>query len=514
MKLRRALPLLPMLAATAACGGATPPTMEGRDGMLSRTAVAQKCEEAAAGHDKPFLVEWDATDLASFEARAKQHTVFVKYTGCDLEVLYECKDETNATAFGTYGVPQPTSGTRQGFDIENEGDLYANLPLGAAKLGGKVSAGEALHLEYFVSAVATASRDSIYRGELKPHAGCAEATHYVWAYNLGAFELASASSQSAEVDGSVAGFGAGGSRKNKESSLGKGGDLASCLTNDQRSCRVPIRLALRAIKEGDHPASAAPAGPPPGAAPASAHAATVQAQLEQAKATQNANTVYLEANAKFFEDHDGKQCLARLDRALAIDSRVTDVPGGGYMRLRSLCTMAVGQCDEGKSMLLVMLKGQDTKRIETDAELDKKVRMEANGLCPSSTAKTDEERLSRLAREVSKQAAAGDAKGAKAHFATIEKLIPVLKEQSRKFDRSTEAGKNDSMFAHRAANAGEGALDQIVKAVAKVEGCAAALPLYKRAYRLKLPGMKPESVDKVAADSWKTSIDLKQIECK
>ncbi len=513
----RALTLVPSIAALAltACGGATPPTMEGKDGMLSRTAVAQKCEEAAEGHEKPFLVEWDATDLASFEARSKQATVFVKYTGCKLEVLYECKDETNATAFGTYGVPQPTSGTRQGFDIENEGDLYANLPLGAAKLGGKVSAGEKLHLEYFVSAVATASRDSVYRGELKAHAGCAEATHYVWAYNLGAFELASASNQSAQVDGSVAGFGAGGSRKNKESSLGQGGDLESCLTNDQRSCRVPIRLALRNIKDGDHPGGASPmAGPPPGSAPASAHAGTVKAQMESAQATQNAVGLYIEANGKFHEDYDGKHCLARLDRAMQIDSRVTDMPGNGYMRLRALCTMAVGQCDEGKNILRTMLKGQDTKRVGTDVEFERTVRNEANRLCPASTAKTDEEKLTRLSREVSKQAEAGDARGAKVHFATIERLIPQLQEQSKKFDRNTEAGKDDSQFAHRASLAGKGALRAIVHAVAKVEGCPAALPLHQRAYRLDLPGMKAESVDKIASENWKTQIDLKHVTCK
>jgi hypothetical protein len=516
MRTSRLLCLVPMIAgAAAACGGSTPPTMEGRDGMLSRTAVAQKCEEAAEGHEKPFLVEWDATDLASFEARSKQATVFVEYTGCKLEVLYECKDETNATAFGTYGVPQPTSGNRQGFDIENEGDLYANLPLGAAKLGGKVSAGEKLHLEYFISAVATASRDSVYRGELKAHPGCAEATHYVWAYNLGAFELASSSSQSAEVDGSVAGFGAGGSRKNKESSLGKGGDLESCLTNDQRSCRVPIRLALRRIKDGDHPGGASPtAGPPPGGAPPSAHAATHQAMAEQGKAMQNAVGLYTEANGKFHEDHDGKQCLARLDRAMQIDSRVTDMPGSGYMRLRALCTMAVGQCDEGKNMLRTMLEGQDTKRIGTDVEFETKVRNEANQLCPSSTAKTDEEKLTRLSREVSKQAAAGDAKGAKVHFATIEKMVPQLQEQSKKFDRSTEAGREDSQFAHRSVQAGKGALRAIVLAVAKAEGCPVALPLYQRAYRLDLPGQKPETVDKVAAEAWKTQIDQKSVVCK
>src|SRR5678816_3375350 len=78
--------------AIAGCGGAPPPTMEGRSGMLSRTAVAQKCGEAAQGHDRPFVVEWDATDLASFEAKAARDTIVVKYEGCKIDVLYGCSD--------------------------------------------------------------------------------------------------------------------------------------------------------------------------------------------------------------------------------------------------------------------------------------------------------------------------------------------------------------------------------------------------------------------------------------
>ncbi len=117
-----------------ACGGASNvnPVMQGREGMLSETAIAKKCEEAKEGHDRPFVVEWDATDLASFEATAQQRTLFVKYDGCSLKVLYECRDPVAISRFGTYGPPQFTSGTVQGFDIKNEGELYAKLPL----LGG------------------------------------------------------------------------------------------------------------------------------------------------------------------------------------------------------------------------------------------------------------------------------------------------------------------------------------------------------------------------------------------
>src|SRR5262249_18309923 len=118
----------------------------GREGMLSTTAVAQKCREAAKGHDRPFVVEWDATDLATFEAKAARDTVFVRYDGCNLEVVDGCADAVSPGRFGAYGTPQFTSGTTQGFDVKNQGELYAKLPLGAASLSGKVAAGETLHL--------------------------------------------------------------------------------------------------------------------------------------------------------------------------------------------------------------------------------------------------------------------------------------------------------------------------------------------------------------------------------
>jgi hypothetical protein len=140
--------------------------------MLSQTAVAQKCDAAAKSHARPFVVEWDATDLASFEAKAQSNTLFVHYEGCNIDVLYECKDPNIHAKFGNFGVPQFTSGTIQGFDIKNEGDLYAKLPLGAATLQGRVSAGETLHLKYFVSGVAMSSRDTLYRGEIQSVPGC------------------------------------------------------------------------------------------------------------------------------------------------------------------------------------------------------------------------------------------------------------------------------------------------------------------------------------------------------
>ncbi|RYZ60681.1 MAG: hypothetical protein EOP08_14535, partial [Proteobacteria bacterium] len=239
-----------LVSAFLACGGrGVNPAMQGKEGMLSETAIAKKCEAAKEGHDRPFVVEWDATDLSSFESAARQRTLFVKYEGCSLKVLYECRDPNVVARFGAYGPPDFTSGTVQGFDIQNQGELYAKLPLGAATLSGKLEEGEALHLKYFVSGVATSTRESIYRNELASAGGCDGATHFVWGYNLGAFELDTRSKTAAEAEGSMAGVGtAGGKGSREQSAVARGGDIASCSTQDQRGCRVPIRLSLRAIR--------------------------------------------------------------------------------------------------------------------------------------------------------------------------------------------------------------------------------------------------------------------------
>jgi hypothetical protein len=198
----------------AGCAGGVPaPTMEGRQGMLSRTAIAQKCEAAAEGHDRPFVIEWDATDLATFEAKARQTTIVVRYEGCELVPLYDCTSASSIGTFGAYGVPELTSGTLQGFDVKNQGELYAKLPLGAASLSGRLEAGESLHLAYFVSGLASSSRDSLYRVDVDQHPACRDATHFVASYALGAFELSSSANSAGSAEAS--GFGAelGGSRR-------------------------------------------------------------------------------------------------------------------------------------------------------------------------------------------------------------------------------------------------------------------------------------------------------------
>lgn len=476
-----------------ACGGGVNPAIQGREGMLSQTAIAKKCEEAKEGHDRPFVVEWDATDLSSFEAAARQRTMFVRYEGCSLKVLYECRDPNLAQRFGAYGQPELTSGTVQGFDIKNQGELYAKLPLGAASLSGKLEEGEALHLKYFVSGVATNTRESIYQNEIAHAVGCEGATHFVWGYNLGAFELDTQSRTQASVGGSYAGIGAGANGSREQASVARGGDIGTCTTQDQRGCRVPIRLALRPIRPGDNPLDQPGGG--------AVVAGIVAHANEQTTAMNAANEAFNNASRLFNEAHDGVGCLKQLDRALAIDPRNSEHRGVRFLYPR--CLMRAGQCDEGMKRQRELLASEDAKRLKSDATLDHEVLDDANRECPSSTAKNDVDFALRAARELSEAAQAKNTDECRAGF---DKLHP----KARKAVDDAHKMRVDSKWSPNTNPIGS-SLQAASKCIAEGGSCAEGLKYYKQWYCFQL---RDKGCEKIAVESWETQKKLGHLTCK
>lgn len=474
--------------------------------MLSQTAIATKCEEAKEGHDRPFVVEWDATDLSSFEAAAHQHTMFVKYEGCSLKVLYECRDPNVVARFGAYGPPQFTSGGVQGFDVKNQGELYAKLPLGAATLSGRLEEGESLHLKYFVSGVAQNTRESIYEGELaSASGGCAGATHFVWGYNLGAFELDTTSKTAAEAAGSMAGIGAAGAKGSRESAnVGRGGEISSCTTQDQRGCRVPIRLSLRPIRAGENPldkpgamaAGAAAAGNAPPGLPSG-----MQESLNAAEASREA---IAEASRLVNESHDGVGCLKLLDKAQALDPRAAD--NRGLQFAYPVCLMRAGQCEEGIKRQRELLASEDPKRFKTDEKLDGEARNKANRECPSSTAKNAIDFALRAGHELSDAARAKNTKACKTGF---DKLFGKLKEAEdeyralRKSSQTSEVSSPSTVVS---------TLGAAVKCIAEGSSCKEALSYHVRQYCYQL--RNTTNCERIATENWETKKKLGQLTCK
>lgn len=353
----------PLLAFTAfgsvivACGGSmpsipagTPSRASGQSSLMDKTVAGQnKCNSKSA--DRPFIIEWDATDLSQFESVTSNDIVFVRYEGCELHVIDSCRNDSVKGALGAYKTVDWTSGSVEKMDISNEGELYAKLPLGAATLGGRVSAGEQFHMEYFVSGVRTATRPVVYRADLDTVAGCKGATHFVYAYQLGAFALGSKKNINAEATATVWGFGGGGSSKQANAAEKRAGVLESCRgesAKETQTCKAPIRLTLREIDGGSDPdAKAALAPETPDALNL---AGKVDAKMKRnEKAQGHVDAARAKSNAR-----DGKGCLAELNAADKLDPRpgvVSTNPGSYWSSMRANCLMMSGQCPAGRQLM-------------------------------------------------------------------------------------------------------------------------------------------------------------------
>lgn len=392
---------------SAACGGPQAPQT---GGLADDTAIGKnRCADAATSQLRPFIVEWDATDLASFESKASRDIIFVKYEGCDLTVLEGCSDAGIPGKYGRYQPPVFTSGTLEGFDIKTEDELYAKLPLGVASFGGRLSMGESLKLSYYVTGTAAASRESISQAEIAKNPKCAQATHFVSSYNLGAFELDSRKATEAEAEVGVGDIGGGGSHKRDEKNLKRGGDMADCKTQSQRACRVPIRVVLQSLGAGAESSDVAGSATPP---PPPAYEQTPAAQAMALR----------QSATKKRDNGDGVGCLADLDRADTIDAQRTDET----LYTRALCEMQAGQCESGKKKYREFTASIDKDRKLTDKQLDERTAAAANTYCTTASGGNPTERITRATAAISQASARGDTARCVEEAEGMLKLLPKL----------------------------------------------------------------------------------------
>lgn len=324
--------------------------MSATSGAYEKTFAGQNtCNPKT--HERPFVIDWDATDRSLFQARSASDVVVVKYEGCKLELLDACRDDAVKGTLGSYRTPEWTTGGLETIDVQSEAELYAKLPLGVATLGARVVSGEKFHMEYYVAGVRTATRDAVYRADLDKIKGCAGATHFVYAYNLGAFALGSSKSMKGSTEGSVYGFGAGGSSSSQSSAEKKAGELPACRADSAKEidgCKAPIRLVLRAIQDGESPDVAAAIAKEDDAAKNLAGKLKAETEGDK-KAAAHFDSAKAKMNAK-----DGKGCLAELDAHDKLDPRPgglsTNPSSGPPALFRAQCLMLAGQCDAGRTL--------------------------------------------------------------------------------------------------------------------------------------------------------------------
>lgn len=367
---------------TLGCGGA--PVLPGGAGKLADKTFAGQNRCNPKNADRPFIIEWDATDQSSFQSYAANDVVFVHYEGCTLKPLDGCREDNAKGQFGSYKPVEWTSGGVETLDIHDESELYAKLPLGAATLSGKVQSGEKLHMEYYVSGTRTATRDKVFRSDLAKNPKCAGATHYVYAYNLGAFALATASSLKGEVHGSYLGFGAGGSKGSETKAEKKGGELSACkgeTAKEVDTCKVPIRLTLREIDGGTNPEAAALK------APESDAALNATGQLKMTSDAEKKAVALAQSAETKKQSGDGKGCLADLDQHDVLDPRpggLSTAPASGKTAgTRAECIMLSGQCAVGKQLFRKALEATKSGQIGPE-RMDVIVDAEASQYCRGS----------------------------------------------------------------------------------------------------------------------------------
>lgn len=462
--------LLSLFVTIAACGGPALGTSEperpsGQSALMEKTfAGANKCNPK--NHDRPFVIEWDATDMSSFESKAASDVVFVKYEGCDLHVLDACSNDSVKGSLGAYGAIDWTSGSVEKIDIANEGELFAKLPLGVNSLGGRVQGGEQFHMEYYVSGTRKATRGEIFASDLEKLPGCKGATHFVYAYNLGAFALGSRRDLKGEASATVWGIGAGAKQQSMSQAEKKGGVLTSCTgetAKETHTCKVPIRLTLREISTGENPDEVAHR------APETPDAFNLASKIDlRLKQDANAQARW-EAATERFKAGDGKGCLRELDERDRLDRTAANLstnPKSATAMYRAMCLMLVGQCDVGKAQLRRSLQAQSAHDVAPE-QIDQMVDQQAISLCQGKLSPREE--LVRASRTLG----AGnnvkkDVSTCARAWATVQRLAPTV-EPKDDDDHPVKSAKELTITAHAAAGC-----------LARAGDCAGAYAAFKQ----------------------------------
>jgi hypothetical protein len=159
-----------------ACGSAVP--LPAKPPSVDR--VGQTSCHAVTSQLRPLVVEWSASDRADLERASRLGVVAVRYDGCEMEVLRDCR----LKASYAYTALTPK---HDHLAVKDENDLYANLPLGAAKLEAKLAQAGSLDVSMTVVGTLDASVESASREDLT--GACSGATHIVAGITVGAFDF-------------------------------------------------------------------------------------------------------------------------------------------------------------------------------------------------------------------------------------------------------------------------------------------------------------------------------------
>jgi hypothetical protein len=231
----RALSLLAMMAALACA-----PTLPSTGTSLPQALTPMGKCRVAASQQSPLVTEWPASEKAHLEGLLRAGAVAVAYSGCSMRVLPQCQVR------GSYRWQRTTPST-DNLEINNEDDLYARLPLGAASLEGELKRAGKLAVQTTISGHLKLEDQTA--PNLPGDGPCAQATHVVGALSVGAFSLTSGGSISGRAEAGLASIAqAGGGASRSAALMRSAGDPAVCGSGTDQAphpnCASPIQVFL------------------------------------------------------------------------------------------------------------------------------------------------------------------------------------------------------------------------------------------------------------------------------
>jgi formylglycine-generating enzyme required for sulfatase activity len=207
---------LPMAAAcsggNAASQLAKPPVFE-PPGTTKCGVVKSQAE--------PLIVEWPDAERGRLESLIRRQVVAVKYIGCDMQVLAECK-LPGGGAYGYAAITRKKSHVR----MANADELYANIPVHAAQFEGRLASSGELNVDMTIVGRYETDKPNLAGRELP--AECAGATHVVTALSVGAFEFFAGADATVGGGAAVGPAKAGGSSSARRETLNEDGVKADC----------------------------------------------------------------------------------------------------------------------------------------------------------------------------------------------------------------------------------------------------------------------------------------------
>jgi hypothetical protein len=168
---------------------------------------------------RPLIVEWPSSDRLELETKARDGVVVVRYVGCDMDVLERC----SVAAKYRY-----LAGTRKQdkLVLTNADDLYANLPVGAAKLEGTLERSGQLTVDMDLVGRFEADTPTLRAEDLQ--GDCAGATHFVYGVTVGAFDFYAGGAASIGAGAGAGGAGVGAHSKAERQTITRDGDVGAC----------------------------------------------------------------------------------------------------------------------------------------------------------------------------------------------------------------------------------------------------------------------------------------------